>query len=343
MIRRLLGFGRAIALVGVLSVVAVGQSGPVSWQDPSKHEVRFVTVEEGVRLEVLDWGGSGPAVVLLAGSGHTAHVYDDFAPKLTDCCHVYGITRRGYGASSRPSSGYDPQRRAADVLTALDHAKIQSPILVGHSRAGDEMTIVARQHSDRLAGLVYLDALGDLEDDPGLDKEWGELARQMPPNLRPSPVCGAVDTSTFAAYQKSLGCRLGFMLPESEMRQQHASDGGKVGAVTAPDWVNQAIGKQQEFRRDYSNIRVPVLALLERPRVPPEFKPRNEKERHLVEQFVARGDVMVTRWIDKLKRGAPDVRIADVPGGGHYLFLTREADVLRHVRAFIVHANTRKP
>ena len=30
------------------------------WKDPSPHATRFVTVEEGVQLEVLDWGGSGP-------------------------------------------------------------------------------------------------------------------------------------------------------------------------------------------------------------------------------------------------------------------------------------------
>src|SRR2546425_9052440 len=83
-----------------LVATACGQE-PVTWQDPSKHLVRFVTVEEGVRLEVLDWGGSGRPIVLLAGSGKTAHVFDDFAPKLTDCCHVYGIHRRGYGASSQ--------------------------------------------------------------------------------------------------------------------------------------------------------------------------------------------------------------------------------------------------
>ena len=135
---------------------------------------------------VCDWRSSigvaqGRQWYCLTGSGHTAHVYDEFAPKLIDCCHVYGITRRGYGTSSRPLSGYDPQRRAADVLEALDQAKIQTPILVGHSMAGGEMTMLASQHSDRLAGLVYLDALGDLEDDPGLDKEWAELARKMPP------------------------------------------------------------------------------------------------------------------------------------------------------------------
>ncbi len=80
-----------------------------------------------MHLEVLDWGGSGRSLVLLAGSGNTAHVFDDFAPKLTDCCHVYAVTRRGFGASSHPASGYDDQQLADDVLAVLDALKINKP------------------------------------------------------------------------------------------------------------------------------------------------------------------------------------------------------------------------
>ena len=38
---------------------------------------------DSVRLEVVDWGGQGPTLILLAGLGHTAHVFDGFAPRLT--------------------------------------------------------------------------------------------------------------------------------------------------------------------------------------------------------------------------------------------------------------------
>src|SRR5450631_2707208 len=69
---------------------------------------QFVDVGDDVRIEVLDWGGTGLPVVLLAGSGNTAHVFGEFAPKLIECCHVhvYGITRRGFGLSSKPRRGY---------------------------------------------------------------------------------------------------------------------------------------------------------------------------------------------------------------------------------------------
>jgi pimeloyl-ACP methyl ester carboxylesterase len=56
-------------------------------------------VSDHVRLEVLDWGGSGRPLVLLPGGGDTAHVFDEFASTLTADFHVYGITRRGFGES----------------------------------------------------------------------------------------------------------------------------------------------------------------------------------------------------------------------------------------------------
>src|SRR5580658_6312085 len=45
-------------------------------KDTSTHNSQLVTVEQGVHLEVLDWGGSGSPLVFLGGSD--AHVFDDF-------------------------------------------------------------------------------------------------------------------------------------------------------------------------------------------------------------------------------------------------------------------------
>jgi pimeloyl-ACP methyl ester carboxylesterase len=71
----------------------------IPWHDPSPHKLQFVTVDQNVKLEVLDWGGVGRPIVLLAGSRNTAHVFDDFAPKPNPEYHVYGITRRGFGTA----------------------------------------------------------------------------------------------------------------------------------------------------------------------------------------------------------------------------------------------------
>jgi non-heme chloroperoxidase len=134
-----------------LAVKAIGSAqASAPWHDPSRHQVQLVTVEEGVKLEVLDWGGTGRPVVLLAGLGFTAHVLDGFAEKLTDSYHVYGITRRGYGASSRPPSGYTEQRLTEDDLQVFDALKLVAPVVVGHSVAGNELSQLGIHHFERI-------------------------------------------------------------------------------------------------------------------------------------------------------------------------------------------------
>src|SRR5688572_25936793 len=97
-------------LVSLLFAAVPAWQAATTWRDPSPHQVRFVTVDSSVRLEVLDWGGTGRPILFI-GCYLTGHVYDDIAPKLTDRFHVYAVTRRGVGASDRPQTGYDPQRR----------------------------------------------------------------------------------------------------------------------------------------------------------------------------------------------------------------------------------------
>src|SRR5687767_14596609 len=90
----------ALSVLLVALVAPYHAQQPTDWKDPSSHTSRFVSVGQDVRLEVLDWGGNGRPLVLPAGGGDTAHIFDDFAPKLTSEFHVYGITRRGFGEST---------------------------------------------------------------------------------------------------------------------------------------------------------------------------------------------------------------------------------------------------
>jgi non-heme chloroperoxidase len=126
--------------------------------DPTRHTVRYITVDNNVKLEVLDWGGSGRALVLLTGLGANAHVYDKFAPKLTSSYHVYGITRRGFGSSSSPATGYSADRLGDDVLAVINSLNLDRPVLVGHSMAGEELSSVGSRYPEKIAGLIYLDA-----------------------------------------------------------------------------------------------------------------------------------------------------------------------------------------
>lgn len=58
-----------IVALGVLaaqfSAAAAEAQAIAPWKDPSPHQVRFVTVDSAVRLEVLDWGGAGRPVLFV--------------------------------------------------------------------------------------------------------------------------------------------------------------------------------------------------------------------------------------------------------------------------------------
>ena len=148
-------------ILWVVPLMMLFGSALYAQEDSSPHSVQFVAVDDNVKLEVLDWGGSGRPLVLLAGLGNTAHIFDRFALKLTPTYHVYGITRRGFGTSSAPvpaNDNYSADRLGDDVLAVLDALKLNHPILVGHSIAGEELSSVATRHPEKVGGLVYLDA-----------------------------------------------------------------------------------------------------------------------------------------------------------------------------------------
>jgi non-heme chloroperoxidase len=233
------------------------------WQDPSPHRVRFVTVEENVQLEVLDWGGSGRALVLLAGLGNTAHVYDEFAPKLASVCHAYGITRRGHGSSSHPESGYNAARLAEDVRAVLDALQLTNPVLLGHSYGGEELTALATRYPARVAGLVYLDGAADRTPSSSAiaDPVIQEFRKNFPPQDMPKMT--ESDLASYPAVQAYWRkWAVGVTLPEAEMRQMFiTTPEGKIGRSRTPGSLSRAILAGVE-KPDFANIKVPVLSFV---------------------------------------------------------------------------------
>lgn len=307
------------------------------WTDPSPHRVQFVQVEDGVQIEVLDWGGSGQALVLLAGSGNTAHIFDDFALKLTEVCHVYGATRRGYGASSHTESGYDAQRLADDVLAVLDSLHLRRPVLAGHSLGGHELTALASAHPDRVAGLIYMDSTAD----PTFDWEpYLQLRKKLPSAMGTGyPRASPEDRRSFQAYRDWQMRILGIAFPESELRNDFATNpDGSVGEYQTPIRVQNAITAGMR-KPDYSGVRVPVLAFYTLPASletqMQRYPPKTDEERDAMKQVFAADVAWARRSMDRMRSGVPDARIVELPGAKHFIFFSNESDVLREIRQFV--------
>jgi pimeloyl-ACP methyl ester carboxylesterase len=327
--------GRALGLALLVTQAVVAQPAPQSaptWRDPSPHQVGWITVDSSVRLEVLDWGGSGPPLVLL-GCYLTAHVHDEFAPKLTNQFHVYGITRRGIGASNKPTTGYTVQRSANDVLEVLDSLNLQKSFLVGTSCAGQILTLFASQHSDRLRGLVYIDGATD-PTTPSYDPPMPDPTTLPRPIEPPAP-----DSTSFEALRNSRQRDQGFSWPEAEFHQQFAANpDGSVGRSLMSLEIRRSITVDARIKPDYSRIRVPVLAIYQAQgpfeKVAARYTIRSEQERAALRQQYAATRALYSRWQDDLRAAVPTARIVELPVANPFMFLSNEADVLREIRAF---------
>lgn len=275
--------------------------------DPSPHQVRIVTVDSSVRLEVLDWGGTGRPL-LFVGCYLSAHVYDDIAPKLRDQFHVYAITRRGIAPSDQPPAGYDPQRRADDVMDVIDQLGMQKPILVGNACGGHILHTLGAQHTDRIGGLVYADAA----EDPTLKLSDYDF----PP----------ADRVNLAAFR---GKPTPVTFPPAERR--------RIEVHPIDPAIRKALTEDHLVRPDYAAIKVPVLAIYRSTtleRALKDFPPTTDREREAVELAVTARRTVLTKWQNDLRGGVPGARIVELPSANLYMFLSHESDVIREIRSF---------
>jgi non-heme chloroperoxidase len=322
------------AILPVLFVAPLYSQSSSIWKDPSPHVARFVTVDTDVRLEVLDWGGSGRPVMLLAGGGDTAHVFDDFAPKLTAHYHVYGITRRGFGASGYAATEYPSDRLGDDVLAVLDAVKLNRPVLVGHSIAGAELSSVAHKHPDRLAGLVYLDAAYSYAFDNGKGANIKEIQELQGP--QPPPPSSA-DLASFSALQKYYERLNGFRTPEAELRQEwESTPGGGAGKQRSPPGSAMFESLMMKTKK-YADIPVPALVIFANPHSQGTWVDDNtDPSVQTAAKAYSRALAPLTEKQERaVEIGAPAARVITFPGAHHYVFLSNEGDVLREMRTFL--------
>lgn len=312
--------------------------GPGQWKDPSGHKTRFVSVERNVRLEVLDWGGRGRPIIVLAGGGQTAHVFDDFAPKLGASGHVYGITRRGYGSSGY-SSGYSGasasgDRFGDDVFAVIEALKLKRPVLVGHSIAGAELSSVANNHPGRIAGLVYLDAGYSYAFDNGKGADAREM-QALPPPQPPPPE--PADLASFAALQKYFERVDGFRFPEAELRQEWESTAdGKV--VKPRDFPGNAmLFSLFTDPRKYTHIPVPALLIFANPHSQGAWVESNTDAsvRAAADAYSDALAALTDRQEKAVKDAVPAAHVVTLPHANHFVFLSNAADVLREMRGFL--------
>lgn len=299
-----------------------------SWSDSSRHKNAFIAAN-GVRLNYLDWGGSGPALILIHGIFDNPHIFDDLAPAFTDRFHVIAYARRGHGLSEAKAP-YDTATLTQDLRGLMDALGITKAHLAGWSMGGNELTAMAGKYPERVDRLVYLDGAYD----------WGDpafvAAFKMAPPLQP-PASARASLEAWLDYQRNVmfpgvtdASRLEAYNRELVVIQPNRTVRDRMGESTAQALLNTLLTD----RRDYTKVRCPALAFFA------ETMPD-----------VGSGDSPITAgffaWdrkymvpfraasIERVKRELPGVEIVNVPGAHVDFIFTSREQVVSAMRTFL--------
>lgn len=337
---------RAIELPGVLGADTSACPLPVNghtpfqqsrWRDAAPHEAASISVQDGVQLEVLDFGGQGSPILLLPGLGATAHSFDELAPQLARQHRVVALTRRGAGFSSRPDFGFDTPRLAQDVLQVMNAMNLGRVLLVGHSIAGDELTWLGGHHPERFSGLVYLDAAYDRSQE-GEDTVGASRLRTLQRMLPPEPPIPPDAFRNLDTLAKLLADRRHLPVPEGELIAFHQVDKPWLaGQANIDPRARQAIVAALQ-PPDYGSVQVPALALYAlgdaAVTLPPWYERDDPGLRATMAEVARLRRAAQRADIVAFRRGMRDAEVLEIPDARHYIIQSNPQDVLTAIEKF---------
>ena len=267
----------------------------------------------GVRLHYVT-GGSGPAVVLMAGWPQTWWAFRHLLPRLAAGHRVIALDLRGMGGSDKPAGGYDKKTMAGDVVALLGHLGIERADLVGHDMGAMVSFSVAANHPEVLRKVVMLDV-------PHPEDSWYEFRMLPQPGQVFYPWWMALNSAPGIPEQLLAGnprpvldfvydcllvdkAAIGPRDRDVYARAYHSAEANRAGAA----WY-QAFPRDMADLRTYPPVATPILAI------------------------VGAGETgFMTGALDGK---ATDFRVAEIPDSGHYLAEERPEKVLALLADFL--------
>jgi pimeloyl-ACP methyl ester carboxylesterase len=281
-------------------------------------EGRFVRVGD-IRLQYVDWGGNGEALLFIPGGCDTAFVFGDVAERLAGRFRVLGLTARGCGASDRPASGYDMANQVEDILGFLDALGIRQITLIGHSSGGGKITQFAHSHPERVRRLIYLDTVYGYVA-PGLDEKLGAAI-------------GKAVTRVPMPEQRKARARLWELGAWSDAMDRNLAESRH--AATPPEWRREVDRDMQAGLYFDTRIAHPALMIFamdtDRDRAR-QFDQRTQRE---LQPLIDDTEKHRRAEIRKFRGNGPRVRVVEMRHTAHYCFVQRPAEVARRIAEFV--------
>jgi len=169
---------------------------------------RWVKIESGCRLYLLEKGSGGPTVLFEAGIGATNLNWCHIQETVANFTGTASYDRGGLGWSSNCRTARTPANIAEELHEMLERAEITPPfILVGHSFGGLVMRRYALLFPEDVAGVVLVDPMR-CEEWPPLDpskQSQIDLGRKLIRFALPIAQCGLVRLAVTTMFKRARG------------------------------------------------------------------------------------------------------------------------------------------
>ncbi len=113
------------------------------------------------RIAVAQWGEAAPGkppVLLSHGTSFVAEIWDEVATALASSYKVYGLDRRGHGASHKPAAGrYHFVDYASDVCAVIETLDLSDIFGIGHSAGATDLLLAAKLLPGRFSRLFVME------------------------------------------------------------------------------------------------------------------------------------------------------------------------------------------
>lgn len=118
-------------------------------------EIKSDLVRAGsAQFSARDFGGSGPDLLLVHGTGHNLEVWNPLVAELRGKFRMVAFDLRGHGQT--PAESTDPEQYWRDIGPLISALGLNRPLLVGHSTGGYAVSAHAASGGE-CSGIVVLD------------------------------------------------------------------------------------------------------------------------------------------------------------------------------------------
>lgn len=137
------------------------------------NEERLIELSNQVVISYLEAGTpAGTPIILLHGLADSWRIFELLIPYLPKPFHVYALSQRGHGNSSRPESGYATKDFEEDLLSFMNALNVEKAVILGASSGGFPARSFAVRHPERTLALVLLGSPATLQGIPAIQEIW---------------------------------------------------------------------------------------------------------------------------------------------------------------------------